>query len=647
MKMKTLNFLFISLLSGLCLQAQSIVELNGKISQIVLEPLTGNMIVVDKENISSVNPKTSQIEWSLSKKEYANSNVLVSLNKALTAVENNDFLTAFNSKDAVSLIDNSPYASIKLENNDLIINSVNGEVLYNTATFDYRILDIYFIPEEKSMLILGLKGGEIDFINFDLSTKQSLWSVQVGTIDGLFKSIAKVASALIGSNIIFNDKINVANELIYALVKGTLYQIDKATGQINWRVAGSFSDFYLNQNKDKVVVTNQSFKFIKMQSKLNILDAQNGKTLWKNDISTNFLSYLEDHFDKLLVAHGKGFNFYSYKDGKKIWKKDAKGSNIRRVIPVDQDYLYVAHKYINLVDAQGKDKWKRFINISGIDKDEIHFLGKVDNNRVFYLSDSYGNMVDYTTGKTIWKKNISFAKNSPLVYSFENDNFLVYNKKRIYAFNPHRNDNPRLNDKIEVDNDKTISSIEQFDWGICVVGQNDVIGLDMEGNKLYHNRYKEPGEEARRVLKTVGIIGSNIMYNRRSNYESLTNAKVTMSYRDANGNLHSHTSDMLSPKGKEMAQRKINQSANIEELIENNLLSAVRTRFNALKQLPDFVFVAHRGEDGPELIKVRKRDGKELFKIPLDSDRPMYEIDPVDGSLYYVSENVIKIYNEV
>lgn len=647
MKMKTLNFLFASLLSCLCLQAQTTVALKGEIKQILLEPLTGNIIVADQENISSVNPKTSQIDWSLSKKEYANANVVVVLNKALTAVENNNIFAAFSSEEAVSLIENSPYASIKFDNNDLIINAINGEVLYNTAASGYRILDTYFIAEDKSLLILGSKGDQIDFINFDLTTKQSLWSVRVGSVDGFFKNIASIFSSLMGSKPIFNDKVSLDNKLIYALIKGTLYQIDKTTGIVNWQVSEAFSNFYLNQKGDRVVVINQSFGLLSMKSKLNILNVLDGRKIWKNDISTKFFSYLEDHRDKLLVAHATGFNFYSYTDGKKIWKKDAKGANIKKVIPVDQDYIYIADKKMSLVDAQGKSKWKYFIKIADDAKDEVHYLGKLDNNRVFYLTDSYGNMVDYTTGKLIWKKNIKFDKKRPLVYSFENDNFLVYNNKRIYTFNPHANDDPRPKGKIEVANDRTISSIEQFDWGLCIVGQNDVIGLDMEGNNLYHQRYKEPGEAGRRTFKTIGLIGSGIMRNNAAFYDSYANATVTMNYQDANGNLHSETRDMLSPTGKANAISKSNKSSAIADLIDNNLLSAVRNRFNALKQLPDYVFVSHRGKHGPELIKVRKRDGEELFKIPLDSENPLYEIDPVNGSLYYVSDNVIKIYNEM
>ena len=39
---------------------------------------------------------------------------------------------------------------------------------------------------------------------------------------------------------------------------------------------------------------------------------------------------------------------------------------------------------------------------------------------------------------------------------------------------------------------KTIQSLESYDWGVVIVGQNDVIGLDNEGNTIYQKSYKEP-----------------------------------------------------------------------------------------------------------------------------------------------------------
>ena len=76
----------------------------------------------------------------------------------------------------------------------------------------------------------------------------------------------------------------------------------------------------------------------------------------------------------------------------------------------------------------------------------------------------------------------------------------------------------------------------------------------------------------------------------------------------------------------------------------NELIGSGGIFFNGLKQNKDFAFVLARGENGPELVKVNKKDGKEEQKISLDSNKPMYEIDPVNGNVYYVTENEVRIY---
>ncbi|MEC4114652.1 outer membrane protein assembly factor BamB family protein [Myroides pelagicus] len=379
---------------------------------------------------------------------------------------------------------------------------------------------------------------------------------------------------------------------------------------------------------------------------MNVLNLNNGEKLWDKDIVTKRISYLEDHGDKLLVAHTNGFNFYSYADGKKVWKKDAKGKNIKQVIPVEHDYLYIADNEMNLVDEEGQNKWKKFVEIADDAEDEVFYLGKAGDNRVFYLTSTYGNMVNYVSGKKIWKKNVKFDKKRPLVYATTEDKFVVYNNKRVYTFNNSSKEDPKPKGKVEVENDKMIKSIETQDWGICIVGENDVIGLDYEGNELYHTTYKEPGEAGRRLMKSAGIVGGVMLGVSQGANSSLSTATVTMTYRDSKGQLHSETNALLSDSAQRRASQKADTYGEMGDALEKNFTANVRNRFNAMKQSLDYVFVANRGKQGPELVKVRKKDGEEVVRVPLDGNKPLYEIDPISENLYYASGNVLKIYTK-
>ncbi|MTG99441.1 MULTISPECIES: PQQ-binding-like beta-propeller repeat protein [Myroides] len=640
-------YLLAGVLCSIGATAQVNVELKHNIEQVLLEPLTGNVIVEDKENISSINGETHQIDWSFAKKDYSSTTAMQGAASTLNKLENNDFLGAFQKDEEVVLIPNSPYASVRLEHNDLIINSTTGEVVFNSAEMQYRILQTYYLLGENTLLILGTQGESIDFLSYDIAGKQVLWTNKLGTLDSLSKSLGSLFKAFIGKGApITEDKILTTSDEIFVTVKGVLYNINKQSGVVNWNTAYIITNFFLNQNRDKAIIITDESSFFSYKYALNVLTLGDGEKLWKKDIVTKRISYLEDHKDKLLVAHTSGFNFYSYESGQKIWKKDAKGKNIKQVIPVDNDYLYIADNEMNLVDGDGQNKWKKFVEIADDEKDEVYYLGKAGDDRVFYLTDTYGNMVDYTSGKKIWKKNVKFDKKRPLVYSVMDDKFVVYNNKRIYTFNNSSKEDPKPKGKVEVKNDKTIKSIETFDWGICIVGENDVIGLDLEGNELYHNVYKEPGEAERRLMKSAGIVGGAFLGASQSANNAAANATVTMTYRDTNGQLRSETNTLLTDAAQKRANKKADAYGEVADALDKNLTSKVRSRFNAMKQNDEYAFVANRGEKGPELIKVRKKDGQEVAKVLLDSNKPLYEVDPINENLYYASGSTLKIYSK-
>lgn len=644
--MNKLKYLLISGLFLGTLQftfAQEVVLFENKIEEVKIDPFTGNVIVKTKDGISSLNPQSKKVDWTVATSVVNNDKVLASMSKTLQSLEDNDFTKAFKSNTQIDLIPNSPFADVKFDNNSVVINTTNGQVVYNAAELGYKTLSVNYISESRQLLILGEKDKNIEFINLDLLTKKVNWVSKVGDSESLLKSFGNAFKGFLkGDVMIADNKVIVSGSNILAALKGVLFNLNNSTGEIQWKTSYLINNFYVSGEGDKVITITKGGGLLSTKQNLNILAMTNGNKLWKDDISTKFISYLEDQNDKLLVAHNSGFNFFDYKTGNKIWKKDAKGNEIKKVIPVGQDYLYIADNEMNLVDQQGQNKWKKFVEIAEESEDQVYYLGAVSNNRVFYLTDTYGNMVDYSTGKKIWKKNAEFDKKRPLVYAADGDRFLVYNNKRLYKFDASNTDSPMPKGKIDVENDKTIESIESFDWGVCIVGQNDVIGLNNEGQTIYQNSYKEPGEVGRRLLKTGGMIGSGFLQMKSSVNKSAADAVFV--YRDKDGKTSS--ADLFSSADKDKMLKKAENDMQAANIIDKNITAKFAQRFNGLKQNSEFAFILAKGAKGTELVKVRKKDGKELAKIELDNNKPVYEIDPIDGSIYYVEGNNLKIYKD-
>lgn len=622
------------------------IKLNEKIQTLHLESYTGNILAKDKNTIYAINPADNKIIWKINKQDLADQSALESFSKTLASLSSAEFLKASKGNEEIEVIANSPFAKVIFDNNEVIINTIDGNVLYNAAKMGNKILNNLLIPEESSLLLLITKDKNIYFQKYSLKTKSIAWESKLTSVESYGLQLKNAYKSLFGDGQVSanENKVVIKDEYIYTIVNASLYQLDKNTGNINWNYADPISDFFVSNNGEKVVIITKSGGLLSSKQNLNLLAKKTGNKLWKENITTRYFSYLEDYADKILVAHSSGFNFYSYSDGNKVWKKDAKGNAIKKVIPIDQDYLYIADKEMNLIDKDGKSKWKKFVEIADEDDDQVLYLGKVENNRVFYLTDVFGNMVDYSTGVKIWKKNVEFDAKRPLVYSFDGSKFLVYNNKRIYTFNPNTKDDPKPKGKVDVENDKTISSIEAFDWGICIVGQNDVIGLDNDGNTIYQKTYKEPGEASRRLLKTGSLLGKTYLDASSSINSGVANATVTMNYRDANGTLVEKTSDLVSQETKDKLNKKADNQAGMSSFIGDAVLSQVNSRFNGLKQNRNFAFILARGENGAELVKVNKKDGTELQKISLGSNKPLYEVDPLTGFVYYAAENEIRIY---
>lgn len=618
-------------------KADQIIPFDQSIETILLNPFTGSVIVKEKDAVQSYDPESNKIEWKITKAE------LVKTDKLADAIEmadmgldmaNGDFSKLMESKkDEIRFIPNSPFVSLNIEGIDIIINSTDGKVVFNSGNLGYRLLQSEYMPYDKAFLLTVVNKNQYGCVYYDLVLGTQKWMTELASMDSFLKSLSGLLTFWKESDNP-QDKVFTTDNNIFASINGTLYNLAKNDGKLLWQTDFRVTDFILSDNLANVITMRKSGNLFSSKVALNLLDANTGNKLWKDDITTKYISYIEDAGDKVLVAHASGFNFYSYADGKKVWKKDAKGNKIKQVIPVGDDYLYVADKEMNLIDKNGANKWKKFIEICDNDEDEVYYLGKVDNNRVFYLTDTYGNMVDYTTGKKIWKKNIEFDKKRPLLYSYDDNKnvYLAYNDKKLYRFHPNAKseDKPEAFAKLkEIKDDKTMSNIELFDWGVSLVGENDVIGVSFDGETKYHRIYKDPGAKKRNMFaigRTAATLGAT----------ALAGSRLTKMMGNMMTKGEPSTADKAAIGGASLMAGIVNDSA----------LDKYEQRLLALKANNEYAFVMDKAEGGGvQLVKVRKSDGEEVDKILVDGERPVYEVDPVSDNVYYVKGKEMWIYS--
>jgi hypothetical protein len=640
--------LLISTVSNAQRQPDKVIPTAQNIDNILLSPLTGEIILKQKDAIVALNPESLQQDWSVTKDQMSKLSAVDKAANVLTALNNPDLGKLFTSSDQINFIPNSPYIKAIIDDKDVILNSTDGKILFNSGAKDYRVLQCENLAEENKMLFIATDGKKFSCILYDLETGNEAWTTELTSVDNFMKQFGSIFSK--GKRGAQN-KLITAPQDIYTTINARLYKLDKAGGKIAWTTDFDLTDFYLSQNGQNIIVIKNAGSILSGKQAMNVINTGNGAPIWKDDIKGKYISYIEDWSDRILVAYSDGFNFYSYKDGSQIWKKDAKGDNIKKVIPIDNDYLYIADKDMNLIGSDGVSKWKKTIEICDKADDPVYYLGKVDNNRVFYLTSTLGNMVDYSSGKKIWKKNIEFDNDKPLLYAFDENSkaFMVYNDKKIYKFDPNAQDKPEPIAKLkEIKEDKTMQDIQLFDWGVCLVGQSDVIGVGFDGQTKYHNTYDEPGGGTRKFLKIAGGTVGAVAGTAGSMYSGVANATVTVQYRDASGKLVEQTGDAFDPNTKRRLSEKGNALSNVSANINATLMSRVKNRFNALKHNDEYAFVLTKGkgDETTQIVKVKKSDGTEVDKIAIDNNKPLYEIDPVTNTIYYAYKNELRIFSK-
>ncbi|MBN9295802.1 MAG: PQQ-binding-like beta-propeller repeat protein [Filimonas sp.] len=629
-------------------QADKVITFDQNIDNIVLHPLTGQVILKEKEAIISYNPETKQQDWKVTKEDIGKLSTAAKAGNVISDINSGDLSKLFGSADKVSFISESPYIRAIIDNKDVIINSFNGKVLFNSATKNYRIVQSENLPREKKLLFVATDNKKMFCILYDLETSTEIWTTELASVESFMKQFSlSFNKGKAGAK----DKLISTDQDIYTSINARLYKLDKTSGKLYWSTDFDLTNFFISQSDKNIIITKNAGGLLSSKQAVNVIDASNGSLIWKDDITGKYISYIEDWNDRILIAYSKGFNFYNYNDGKKTWKKDAKGDDIKKVIPIDMDYLYISDKDMNLINNNGESQWKKTIEICDKADEPVYYLGKVDNNRVFYLTATLGNMVDYSSGKKIWKKNIEFDKDRALLYSFDetSKSFIVFNDKKLYKFDPNSSDKPEYFVKLkDLQEDKSIEKIDLFDWGVCLVGQSDVIGVGFDGQVKYHNVYKEPGAAARKLLKTGAGITSAYFAVKGAVQSAFADAELTVIHRDAQGKTVQESQSLLTDESKSKLSQKAATNQSVSTTIDASVSNKVRNRFNALKHSTDYAFVLARGEgdETTQLVKVRKSDGVEIDKISIDNNKPLYEIDPVTNDIYYIYKNELRIFSK-
>ncbi len=595
----------------------------SNVDDLIVVPFNGVVVVSEGNKIHGYDPQTENILWTIDapKRDAVDAASQILANGPMAGVSM-DF----------EPIEDTPFILKFYDDNLYVYNSNTGDLLFSSIEKE-RYFQAEYLFDENALLLRGLDNKELIIAKYSLSRNDFDWKTTVSTTYGAFlQSLAKLSG---NDEMAFGDLMEYSKDKIFALIKSKFYVLDKQSGKLLWsKEEDDITDFKTSLDGTKLI-TVKTKGFLANKSEIVLYDATSGTPVWEDPVKTKYLVRFEDWQDKMLLAHYKGFNFYDYETGEKVWKKDPKGKGIKSVIPIDSDFLYVYDDEMMLIDKNGEKLWKSDVKICDDEEDPVHFLEKTNNARILYVTATYANLVDYKSGKKIWKGNLKLNEKRPTFskYNEATGEFIVFNDEELYKFNENTNDKPKPYAKLKLKNEKLITGLELFENNVSISGQSEVIGVNHNGEVLFHNTYVQPGELGRRLLKSTFIAAQIV--------GGVAAAEVTInsSYRDSDGNAvnYSSTHPAFGQKAK-----AIGEAGYLTGRIGQTF---VQSRYDAMQETDNYALIFAKGDNGEKLlIKVNKESGEEMTKIVLENNKPIYDVDYVSEDIYYSKDKEVKIF---
>jgi hypothetical protein len=314
------------------------------------------------------------------------------------------------------------------------------------------------------------------------------------------------------------------------------------------------------------------------ESKIAFLSASNGEDLWEKAPKTK--GYVQHFYimdDGILFGIWEGgINKISY-DGKTLFKKPLKtGENILTMANTPQGLIYITSEDANIVNLE--------------------------------------------TGDQVWKKPLKYKRADAVssTYDAKNDRYLISADEKLFAIDANSGESSLLTES-KFDGKEDPTGVEIRDGGILLTSSQNMMMLDWDANKQWHEYYRAPGKSAFGAILMGALAVASA-------------ATATAAYAEANANrnrLGNYTSrgEAYADLGDAMSMAT---GASVAEMLR---------RFKATSATENARFVLTKLDEGVGLVKLNKDSGTKEKEIILKDKKPEYQVDEFGGVLYYKANN--------
>jgi hypothetical protein len=318
--------------------------------------------------------------------------------------------------------------------------------------------------------------------------------------------------------------------------------------------------------------------------------------------------------NKLMAAKAQSnISFLSASTGEDLWEKAPKTKGyVQHFYVMDDGILFgIGEGGINKISFEGTPLFKKPLKTG----ENIHTMALTPKGLI-YITDSDANIINLNTGESIWNKPIKYKKAKAVTSAYDADHnrYLISTGEEMFAIDENSGDVSTLASyNFEEKEDPT--HLEVRDNGLFLSSDQNMMLLDFDGNKMFHEYYKSPSKSTFAKIALGALAVASTAMSSAAAYRAGANKNSLGQYNDYGAQMK-RTQDMFSDIG----------STSFNEMAK---------RFKATAATKDAQFILTKLDDGVGLAKVNKDTGKVDKQIVLKDKKPTYEVDEFGGYLYY------------
>lgn len=535
--------------------------------------------------------------------------------------------------EELNFISGSPYVMVGqtgfggISAKNAVIDYMSGKVMFSTENNGWKaVTQSQVVMPQNILLVSGQRRAKEKY-----AQAVAIYDLNTGEQTSFYKF--KGSESVMGAPLILKDA------LIIPTTKGMM-KVDLASGNVVWKNERKKISWMVADKTEKEIY---AFSFNGKSTKIYKINAD-GTEAWSDERKvrgnvTNFeilpqgLAVVSDvassgkkGLAKLAAARAESrITMFSASSGEDLWEKAPKTKGyVQHFYIMDDGILFgIREGGINKVSFDGKTLFKKPLKTG----ENILTMAQTSQG-LLYITSEDANIVDLKTGDQVWKKALKFKRADVVssTYDKKNDRFLIAADEKLFSIDAN-NGTSKLLTEADFDGKEDPTSVEIRENGILLASDQNMMFLDWDGNKSWHEFKRAPGKSAFGAILAGAMAVATATASASASYQANMYERNRLGYYTDRGHrLNNLSNGMAAAAG-----------ASVAEMLK---------RFKATSATQDAQFILTKLDDGVGLVKLNKDTGSKEKEILLKDKKPDYKVDEFGGYLYYkATDRTIYAYN--